>query len=110
MSNGETQSEPVRRRGLWLWFAAGFMIVFVAMSLTVTILSMHPSGQYVVQMKLWEYYLAEMGRFSIGPRTMGPGSSSSLMTVAAEHLLMSCLGGILTLGIGWVVRRVRKRK
>jgi hypothetical protein len=42
-----------RARPLWLWFAGGFLFVFVGMLLLVTMTAMHHTGQYVVQYPLW---------------------------------------------------------
>jgi len=102
-----TQGQPVRRRGLWLWFAAGFLIVFVGMLLTVRIYSVHPSGEYVVACRLWRYYVIEMQRAVHSSRFLGPTtrSSSAALTTAFQHVLFSALGGAVTLGIGWVVGR-----
>jgi len=81
------------------------------MSLSITMFVMHPSGQSVAEVKLWEYYLVEMSRFSVGPRTLGPATgTSSLFTVASQHVLISAAGGAVMMGIGWVIRRVRRRK
>lgn len=46
------QGQGTRRRGLWPWFAAGFLVVFVGMLLFVRMFSMHPSGEFVVSCSL----------------------------------------------------------
>ena len=99
-------AEP-RRRRLWLWFLAGFVIVFVGAALIVTMYSMHPRGHAVIECKLWKYYVIEIPRF-VSPGKLGPAtdSSSAVAIVALEHLLVSALGGAVMLGVGWVVNRL----
>ncbi len=100
--------EP-RRRRLWLWFVAGFLVVFVGATLIVTMHTMHPQGHAVMECKLWKYYAIEIPRL-FSPRNLGPAmdSSSAVVTVAFEHLLVSALGGAVMLGVGWVVNRLRR--
>jgi hypothetical protein len=91
---------------------AGFLIVFVAMSLFITTFSMHPSGEHVVACKLWQYYLLEMklalsdSEF-LGPRT---GSTTAAVSTAFQHVLLSTVGGAVMMGIGWAVHKVRSGK
>jgi hypothetical protein len=96
----------------WVWFAAGFCLVFFGMSLFVTMYSMHPSGQFVVECRLWQYYMLEIERALHSSGNLGPasGSSSAAVTTAIEHLLCSVVGGAVMLGIVWGVRRIRGRK
>jgi hypothetical protein len=97
---------------LWLWFVAGFLVVFIGMSLTVTIYSMHPSGNVVIGRKLWQYYVIEMQRALSVNQAFGPatGDSSALVPTAFQHLLCSAVGGAVMLGIGWVVYRIKGRR
>jgi hypothetical protein len=97
---------------LWLWFVAGFLIVFVGMSLTVTMPTMHPSGQMVVASKLWQYYVIEIQRALHSSGHFGPatGNSSAAVTTALQHVLFSAAGGALMLGIGLGVRKITGRQ
>lgn len=108
-----TSPRPQKRQGkwrLWPWFVAGFLLVFIGMCVTVTMYAMHPSGEFVIQCSLWEYYLIELPR-AFGPQSLGPatGSSSAAISTSLEHLLLSAGGGTLFLGIGWLVRRLKGR-
>jgi hypothetical protein len=108
--NGQGQLK--RKRRLWAWFAAGFLLVFIGMSLTVTMYSMHSSGQYVVGYKLWQYYLVEIQRALQPTQALGPttGSTAAAVTTLVQHLLCSAVGGAVMLGIGWVVHKVKGRR
>jgi hypothetical protein len=109
--NSKGQKPPKRKARLWLWFIVGFFVVFIGMSFTVTIYSMHPSGNAVIGCKLWQYYVIQMQRALSVNKTVGPaGDSSALVTTAFQHLLCSAAGGAVMLGIGWVVGKVRDRR
>jgi hypothetical protein len=96
---------------LWLWFASGFLLVFVVMLLLVRMTMMHPSGQYVVRYPLWRYYGVMVPRL-FGPSTLGPvsGGTSILVETVAVHLLFSAAGGCAAAAIGWGVCRFRNRR
>ena len=108
---GDTPNQAPRRRGLWLWFVAGFLFVFVGMALVVNMYWMDPSGEFIARGKLWQYYLVEIGRAtstqSLGPAT---GSTSAALSTVFQHVLISAVGGAVLLGIGWGVRRIKGRK
>ena len=96
-----------RPRGLRLWFFAGFLPVFVGMLLLVKVMAMHPSGQYVVQYPLWQYYKVALSRL-FAASTMGPASSngSQLAEMIGQHLSVSAAGGLLAVAIvGWLRKR-----
>ena len=102
---------PAARR-LWPWFVIGFVLVFVGMSLGVTMYPLAPSGDAVIRCPLWQYYVIEAGRGGwISPGTLGPtsGGSSAATTTAVQHVLCSCIGGVVVVGMGWAVRRFRAR-
>ena len=103
---------PPARRRLWVWFLAGFVIVFVGMSLGVTMYSMDPSGGGIATTPLWQYYVFEVRRGGwVSSRSLGTGSdSSSVATTALQHVLCSSIGGAVMAGIGWAVRRFSGRK
>src|SRR5437868_3687141 len=100
---------PARTRPLWPWFAAGFGTVFLVMSLTVNMYSMHPSGNAVIGCKLWQYYLLEFDRALHSSGYAGPasGSTSAALITAFQHVLASVVGGEVMLGVGWVVRKIK---
>ena len=106
-----TPNQASRRRGLWLWFVAGFLLVFVGMCLIVNMYWMDPSGE-IARGKLWQYYIVEIGRATTSPQSLGPatGSTSAAVSTAFQHLLISIVGGVILLGIGWGVRRIKGRK
>ena len=99
-----------RKLRLWLWFVIGFLLVFIGMSVTVTMYAMHPSGQFVVECSLWEYYLTEF-RGAAGPQVLGPGTGglAAALKTALQHLLISAGGGTVFLGIGWIASRLFTR-
>ena len=98
--------------GLWVWFTAGFGVVFAGMLVGVHTLAMLPSGRGLVLCRLWEYYVIELPRM-VGPtETLGPasGSSEAVMMTALQHVVLSAVGGGAMLGLGWVIRRGRRRR
>lgn len=103
----EDQRRP--RKRWWLWFLAGFLVVFVGTSLTITMYSMRPSGDGVVACKLWQYYLIEIRRALTSPGVAGPasGSGSAALVTALQHLLVSAAGGAVVMGIGWLIYKVK---
>ncbi len=105
----EKQSQPVRRRGLWLWFAVGFLIVFVGMLLFVPMVSMHPSGEFVVACQLWQYYILAIQRGLHSSGNLGPttGSSAAAVNTLLQHVLFSVVGGAFMLAIVWSVRKFK---
>ena len=108
----DTPNQAPRRRGLWLWFVAGFLLVFVGMALIVNMYWIDPSGQFIARGKLWQYYFAEIGRATTSTQSLGPmtGITSAAEWTAFEHVLISFVGGAVLLGIGWGVRRIKGRK
>ena len=108
-NDNKGQRQSTRNGRWWLWFLAGFLLVFVGMSLTVTRFSMHPSGNAVVSCKLWEYYVIEIQRALRSSGNLGPatGSSSAAVATAVQHVLCSAVGGAAMLGIAWGVRKIQ---
>jgi hypothetical protein len=108
-ASNNPESSPTKRRR-WQWFLGGFVIVFVCMSLLITMYTMTPERGALQKVKLWEFYLIEGPRlFTFGPRTMGPESSSTsnLVATAALHLACSAAGGLAALAARWILARVR---
>ena len=107
---GKGQKQHIGKRRLWVWFVAGFQMVFIAMSLTVTTYTWDPSGQWVVACKLWQYYVLEARRaMSPSRNILGPvtGSLPEAVAAAFGHVLWSAVGGVGMLGIGWVVGKTK---
>jgi hypothetical protein len=111
----EMRNRAARRR-TWLWFALGFSIVFFGLSATVRMKALTPSGDGVIICKLWKYYIIEIQRAVhagnlLGPTTLGPtnGCASAALTMAFEHFLFSCAGGIGMLGIRWIFNKLKGR-
>lgn len=80
------------------------------MSLGLTAFYMHPSGNSLVQYKLWEYYLVQIPRafqtHNLGPATSG---SSGLETYLFQHLACSTAAGFVAVGIGWGKHKISSR-
>lgn len=106
------EAYALRLPRLWVWFLAGFVLVFVTTAITVTAFSMHPSGQSVTAVRLWKYYILEIQREftssgNLGPRT---GSFAGVFEMALQHLLFSAAGGVAMMGFAWFVLRARRAK
>jgi hypothetical protein len=106
-----SENRPNRKVRLWLWFAAGFLLLFVYMSVTITMTSMRPSGDALVVCKLWRYYVIEIRRALSSGGAVGPasGSSSSAAMLALQHLLCSGAGGFVAMGSAWTYYKVKGR-
>ena len=105
----------MRKRRLWIWFIAGFLLVFIIMSLMVTKYSWHPSRPALISCKLWQYYLLEARRAITAAgstRHLGPatGSTSAAFTTAFGHVLCSTVGGLGMFGIGWAIWQSKDRQ
>lgn len=90
-----TTATPHRRtRRLWLWFAVGFLLLFVGMLLFVHVFAMHPSGEAAIRYSLWEYYAVSLPRL-FRPSYIKPGSldEGQLFETILTHLLFSSIGG-----------------
>jgi hypothetical protein len=103
---------PARRpRRQRLWFAGGFLLVFVGMLLLVHMTALHRSGRYAVRSPLWRYYADSIPRL-FGTGTLGPasGCDTVLLETALLHLLFSAAGGTAGVAVGWSVGRLRSRR
>jgi hypothetical protein len=110
VSRFEQAAETKGTRRRWLWFLTGFAVVFISMSLLITMFTMRSDGAAIQSIKLWEFYLIEIPRlFSFEPRTMGPGSgsSSNLVATAALHLACSAAGGLAAIAAHWILVRFK---
>lgn len=95
----------------WIWFGSGFVLVFVAILLLMSVYEMHPSGNYVVECPLWRHYANELSR-PFAARNLGPTSSngSAFGENLFFHVLLSALGGGAAVGIGALVRKLAKMR
>lgn len=98
-----------RTRRLWLWFAAGFLPVFVAMLVLLHMTVLHRSGQYAVRLPLWRYYADGIAR-QFSSSAFGSASQSDwvLVHTAFFHLLFSVVGGSVLTAIGWCLNQWRR--
>ena len=66
---------------------------------------MHPSGQYAVRYRLWQYYKVMLPR-EFRPSALGPasGGTSALVETMALRGLISAAGGCVAAGVGWWLR------
>jgi hypothetical protein len=106
-----TNAKRPGHRRRWLWFATGFLAVFVGLSVGVTVYAFTPKADAVMVLPLWEYYVVEAKRATAGGNAMGPASGSSTraaMTLLL-HLLGSVAGGVVALGFRWGSQKLRRR-
>lgn len=108
--NKPTMKDVTGPRQRWPWFLAGFWLVFLTLLFTVKMYSMLPSGQAIVQVSLWQYYLIELRR-ALTPSNIGPASGDELAVLITffQHVLVSAVGGGVLCGVGWVINRIRER-
>ncbi len=101
------RSQPSRH--LRRWFLAGFFVVFLSLLLLMN--NYVYTGNALLKSKLWEYYLIEMERSFTSEGTLGPttGESVRALWVFLVHLAIAGLGGLLSLGIGALVSRLKSR-
>ena len=97
-------SQPLRKR--WLFFI-GFAVVFVGMLLLAN--QYFYTGQVLVRCRLWQFYVLEIQRAFTSSRYIGPtsGSGTQALIVLLHHVVASSVGGLLTLGVGALLRRSR---
>jgi hypothetical protein len=110
--DGATGRNPAAWRGLWPWFAAGFLLVFVGMAFGVRMATLNSRGDRVIEGPLWLYYSIEARRVLDGSGALGPtsGSTATAIATAAQHVFCSCLGGAAMSAIGWAARSIRARR
>src|SRR5215813_11616774 len=104
--------KAVRLPRLWVWFFAGFVLVFATAALTVNALSWDPSGESLSEVRLWRYYIIEIHRALTASGNLGPttGSFQAMLRMALEHLLLSAVDGAAMMGFAWFVLRPRPTK
>jgi hypothetical protein len=97
---------------IWLWFAIGFLVVFLGMAFFVWMNHLALRGDAVVHCRLWEYYVIELRRAGnpFGYKSLGPatGSGTPAIETAVFHVLFSVMGGGVAMGIGWRVRKGKR--
>lgn len=108
---------PYRRRTQWgfaslaLWFPAGFLIIFVGMAIMVRMFAMSPDGRSLIMCRLWQYYLISIRTAVNANGAIGPtsGAGRAALVILIQHLLCAVAGGVVAMGVGWGVRRLRPR-
>lgn len=109
-ANGAGQPQRSRRGRLWLWFLAGFNMIFFGQALMLKIPTFAPEDGSIITCRLWEYYVIEVPRL-FGPPQLSLGwGIPSLQAVAMQHLQFSAIGGAIGFGIGWVVNGLKRRE
>jgi len=99
---------PPKPRFRWhRWFLAGFFLAFMMGFFATTYFY---TGQALVQLPVWRYYLLEMNRANLVMENLGPtsGRTGAAVALAFQHLALSALAGIVLVGIGAIVRRFKK--
>jgi hypothetical protein len=72
---------------------------------------MERSGQMVVGVKLWQYYLGLLPRaLRPGAPARASGTGSELPETVMTHVLISAMGGVAGLAVEWLVGKARKPK
>jgi hypothetical protein len=96
----------------WLWFVAGFALVFIVLLFAITTLYMHPSGDALVAAPLWQYYAVQIPRALGPPKVLGPAmvDRSEVISTLFWHLVWSAGGGLVAVAIGWTRHRLRSRR
>jgi ABC-type Fe3+ transport system permease subunit len=107
----QLSAAPTRPGRLWVWFLAGFLIVFVGMLLFAKTYDLLPSGRGVVQISLWQYYELRLPKmFAAQPLGSGARGPSGVITTLFQHVISAALGGFVGLAIGWKVQKRRQRR
>ena len=93
-----------RKSHLWLWFVGGFVCFLVGLCFWSW---EYFDGQVVYRTRLWQYYRLEIERAGTATGNLGPttGNTGTAVTVALQRLLFSVVGGVLALGVGWLVAK-----
>lgn len=104
MSDRTTKNQSPLHRRLWLWFAAGFGIVFLMIAL-IWPMNFY-NGLYLRPTMLWQYYFLEIHVAWNSSGYLGPTSdnASAALGVAATHILISTVCGAISAVIGWATR------
>ena len=100
---------PSPRPRLWLWFAAGFFLVLIGMSFLPMDFY---DGRALYRTTAWHYYLLEIQRAWNSTGHLGPtsGSSAHAASIAFQHLLFSAIGGAISMGIGWLIWKLSRKR
>jgi hypothetical protein len=104
-STGSAAAPARRPLRMWLWFAGGFLVVFVGMLLLLHVV---PPAERAVKYPLWKYYARDFPMLFAS--VLGPEDSSTLWKTVFFHLLYSAGGGGASAAVGRCVGRLRNRK
>lgn len=88
------------------WFAVGFALVFIGITLGT---SRHvPYGDGVALVPVWRYYSIMMPR-ALTPQPLGLFSPNDAFHFAGMHLAVSAAAGLMAMGVGWGIGKLRLR-
>jgi hypothetical protein len=64
-------------------------------------------GRSLRQAWLWQYYLQELRLALNSSGNLGPtsGNAAAALGVAATHVVIAAVGGLVGVGIGWATNR-----
>jgi hypothetical protein len=104
----QSQTNP-RRFRWWLWFLPGFALVFLAAFLFAKMYLPYRDG--IESATLWKYYVIGIPQF-FKTQTLGPQSGLGAAPVETlfQHLLVSFIGGTITCGLAFTIRKLRFRR
>ena len=90
-----------------LWFLAGFCVVFVLLMFKMSS-TWNPQGAGIMRCPMWQRYVIDVKRLFM-PQMLGSSSESGFVTLILflMHLGLSSVGGLISIGIGAIVRRGR---
>ncbi len=107
-TSGNEKSD-LRLRFRWCFFT-GFLLAFVA----ILLFKQHFffTGNVLVQCKLWQYYYLEGYRFFTSSGQLGPtyGSGTQAAIVFANHVFISLVAGLFTLGLSAALIKFRTQR
>ena len=95
-----------KRPGLRKGFLFGFAIVFVGLLMKETNVLL-PGGNGVMSVPVFRYYLIELQRaiHSSGNLSLTSDAGPAAMVFLFQHSLCSAVGGVIGLGIAWVIQK-----
>lgn len=102
----DDQLQPRRRTRWWLWFVAGFLLMFVGLAIAIPM--PFYDGHAIYDTNLWRYYVLEIRQKLNSSGYLGPTSDNwpAALRVAAVHVLLSAVGGIGLMTIRWFLQRL----
>ncbi|WP_232103606.1 hypothetical protein [Gimesia algae] len=106
---GDERQQETKTKGKRLrpWFLAGFLIVFVGMGLWFHSLGVGGAPGTLRRTNLFQYYYLETGAWlrHSGELSAVSPSLTHVMITLGFYLVCAAVGGVLFMGIGWVIRK-----